>query len=354
MEEITRFEALEAIRPEWSALFERCPTATPFQSPEWIISWWRHFGGGGELWAILLRSDGRLVGLAPLFIQQGGERNIRQVQLIGTGITDYLDPIIDPEIVLSGAERIFAHLASHRSKWDLCDFQELRPDSPFLQASVDHGLQLRRGRQGASPVVRLAETVEAFQAALSPHHRRNLRQAKKRLEEAGGIERERADEARWPAFLEALFQLHRARWEERKLPGVLADSGIQRFHREAAAGLQRRGALRLFGLRHKGEIAAVIYAFVWRRRMYAYLGGFQPALARLSPGTLLIEHAMETAICEGVQEFDFLRGTEAYKYLWGSHDRINHRLLLWHSSLPAESLISDSSGMEVGREASAN
>jgi hypothetical protein len=34
IEEITTTEALEGLRAEWSALWARCPLATPFQSPE--------------------------------------------------------------------------------------------------------------------------------------------------------------------------------------------------------------------------------------------------------------------------------------------------------------------------------
>ena len=38
--------SMEALRPEWEALWERCPAATPFQSPSWQIAWWRYFGTG--------------------------------------------------------------------------------------------------------------------------------------------------------------------------------------------------------------------------------------------------------------------------------------------------------------------
>jgi CelD/BcsL family acetyltransferase involved in cellulose biosynthesis len=87
-------------------------------------------------------------------------------------------------------------------------------------------------------------------------------------------------------------------------------------------------------LRSDGKIAAVLYAFVWLGRMYGYLGGFRPEMARCSPGAVLIDHVIGAAIGERLREFDFLRGREAYKYLWGSRDRINHRLLIWHAPLP--------------------
>ncbi|HZR46916.1 MAG TPA: GNAT family N-acetyltransferase, partial [Candidatus Manganitrophaceae bacterium] len=311
IEEITRFDAFEALSSEWSDLLDRCPTSTPFQSPEWILPWWRHFGGG-SLWVLALRREGRLVGLAPFFIHPVGEKGIKQVALIGTGITDYLDLILQPDAAFGGTEAILNRLALHRAEWDLCDFQELRPSSFLLAFPASNGLQLRSGFQEVCPALSLPDTQGEFQIKFSPEHRRNIRNARKRLEAAGELAIETASEATLPEFLEALFALHRARWEERRLPGVLADSAVQAFHREAAAGFQKRGCLRLYALRSGGKIAAALYAFAWRGRMYGYLGGFRPEMARFSPGTVLIDHVLEAAIGEKLREFDFLRGREAY------------------------------------------
>ncbi len=54
--------------------------------------------------------------------------------------------------------------------------------------------------------------------------------------------------------------------------------------------------------------------------MYYYLGGFDPDYAALSPGALLVGHAIEAAVREGAVAFDFLRGREAYKRRWGARD----------------------------------
>src|SRR5437016_5851015 len=60
VEELTTLKALEAIRPDWSSLWDRCEAATPFQSPDWLIPWWRHLGEG-ELMVLALRQNGRLI-----------------------------------------------------------------------------------------------------------------------------------------------------------------------------------------------------------------------------------------------------------------------------------------------------
>jgi CelD/BcsL family acetyltransferase involved in cellulose biosynthesis len=83
--------------------------------------------------------------------------------------------------------------------------------------------------------------------------------------------------------------------------------------------------LRLHALRLDGAVIAALYALADRpgrgdRRVYFYLGGFDPDRAALSPGALLVGHAIEAAVREGAVAFDFLRGQEAYKRRWGARD----------------------------------
>ena len=81
--------------------------------------------------------------------------------------------------------------------------------------------------------------------------------------------------------------------------------------------------LRLYLLRLGQTPLAVYYGFFANGIAYAYLSGFDPDRAELSPGTQIVGHAIEEAVREGVREFHFLRGGEAYKYAWGAVDRIN-------------------------------
>ena len=59
-----------------------------------------------------------------------------------------------------------------------------------------------------------------------------------------------------------------------------------------------------------------------------------PEFAALSPGTLVIGTAIESAIREGCGEFDFLRGDEEYKYFWGAAVRPNVLRKLFHTGGP--------------------
>lgn len=96
---------------------------------------------------------------------------------------------------------------------------------------------------------------------------------------------------------------------------------MQGFHRAAAAGLLAAGMLRLYRLWIGDVVGEIYYGFAAKGRAYAYLGGFDPAQPRLSPGMQIIAHAIERAVAEGAASFDFLRAAEAYKYVWGAVGR---------------------------------
>ena len=324
LERISDINRLEGIRSEWTTLWERCPDATPFQSPEWILPWWRHLGGG-ELLAMGLWQDKELVGLAPLFIHEWMGR--RQISPLGVSISDYTEFLLLPENAAEGAGLILDCLAELGEQWDICILPEVKQDSILLQASVD-GLNKESEPSEVCPVLELASSEEAFEAGLSGHLLRNLRRGRNLLESLGGAKIETAHAETVSEFMDALFELHAARWKKQAEPGVLAAPQVKAFQREAADGLFKRGALKLYGLRRREGLASVMYDLVAHGVMYAYLGGFDPALERVSPGALLTFHAIQDAIRSGCREYDFLRGKEDHKYVWGAQDRANYRLVL--------------------------
>ena len=323
IEEITEARELEALAPEWDALWERLPGATPFQSPAWLLPWWRHVFGGGKLWALALRVDGRLAGLAPFFIYGTQERT---VAVLGAGISDYPDVLVEPE----SAGPIFEHVARRASEWDVCNFQDLRPGSPLPAVACAANLESRTHVCSVCPVISLPGTWAELEARLPAGLRTGLRRARRRLDKIGASFEEAGADT-MAEFMEALFRLHTARWKSRDEPGMLPEGALREFHCESAAGLQCRGMLRLYGLRAAGRLIAVLYGFAARGRFYAYLSGFDPALERFSPGAALLAMAVERAIAEGLREFDLLRKRESYKYLWGAKEQANRRLLVWHS-----------------------
>jgi CelD/BcsL family acetyltransferase involved in cellulose biosynthesis len=299
-------EGLERLKPEWWELFQCCPRATPFQSPQWLMPWTRHLYGGGEIWALAIRDQGALIGFAPLFcwgIQQ------RTVSFLGAGISDYGDLLFAPGLERECVDAVWSFLESRRDRWDVLDLQELRGGSGLLE-----------GRRAEECSVCPVLDLDGYPGAMDPKHRTDVRRALNKLRSRSEVQFAMANEGDFSGHLEEFFRLHEVRW------GAMEDS-LRRFHREVAAEFLASGALRLCVLFVDKAPAAAIYAFASGQALYCYLSGYDPAMAKLSPGAVLLGWLIEQAIAEGIREVDFLRKTEAYKYHWGARDRVNYQLL---------------------------
>ncbi|HEY1300493.1 MAG TPA: GNAT family N-acetyltransferase [Stellaceae bacterium] len=304
--------ALAALEGPWWELWRRSPNATPFQSPAWLLPWWRAFSPGRLATAALWRK-GRLLALLPLYVEPGPDPRMLP---IGIGTSDYLDMLIDPESAPPALSLLLPALAREVADWRCCRFEELPPDAAAFRLPSAGDFIERLECQSACPVLDPARPLPA-------EVRRSLRRAVRRAEASGRLAILRIGPDETDGFLARLFVLHGQRWRQAGEAGVLADSAVRRFHRDAVALLAQAGLVRLYEYRLNGQVLAAYYGLIDRGRAYAYIGGYDPEFAALSPGSVLLAHAIDEARREGATEFHLLRGREAYKYKWGAVDRWN-------------------------------
>jgi CelD/BcsL family acetyltransferase involved in cellulose biosynthesis len=304
---------LREIGPQWSSLWCADPDSTPFQSPEWLLPWWRQFGQP-ELRAITISDRGRLIGLLPFYIYREPGGGQRQMLLIGAGTSDYLDGIFSPECTVL-AIRAALDILAQTEGWDTLIASQLRPQSKLFRAfsALSRTQPFQAEHCGAMPAVRVQQ--------LPVKIRRNAMYYRNRAQRLGTIELVIADQSNWPALFAELQQLHTEHWQTRGEPGVLADPRVLDWHRDAIPGLLASGILRLCALRLKGQTLGLLYSLVDAptrpvRTQYLYLTAYSMENAELRPGTLLLASAIEHAAKEGIQRIDMLRGDEAYKQIW--------------------------------------
>jgi len=313
----TTLAGIEALAAEWAALWERDDTATPFQHPAWLLPWMRAFQPRAST-ALVARRGERAVGILPLFhFTDGTGRQV--VSLAGAGVSDYRDLLVDSgdDERAVGAALVGALVAQ---PWEVADLGELRAGSLLLETPLPYGLAATVTDGERCPIVPL-QPGGAPLRGVPLGQRERLADARRRAAREG-LRVEAARAGTVDELVEALFRLHEARWARRGGSGVLAAPEVQRFHREAARALWAAGILRLIGLRASdGRWVAVVHGMAARRRAYAYLSGFDPALDKISPGLVVVGALVESVEREGAMELDFLRGGEAHKYRWGAVDR---------------------------------
>jgi CelD/BcsL family acetyltransferase involved in cellulose biosynthesis len=305
---VTDAAALPALAAEWDALWRRCPGATPFQSPHWLLPWWRQFGTDAPRVA-LLRDGDALAALLPLYVLREGEAE--KTLPIGVGVTDYIDALVAPDAPPDTVRRLLAAALGGTC----CDLPDLAPDAVLRRADAPPGWRDEVVQGETCPVLVLgADCVPS-------RMRRKLRMNRHRADRAGSWRVERVAAEDFADALAVLIRLNGARWEE---AGVFGDARVRAFHAEAGPRLLAAGLLRFVVLRLEGQIVAAVYALQDAgERIFLHLGGFDAAQAFISPGTLLLGALIEEAMAEGRRELHFLRGAESYKYAWGAQDRRN-------------------------------
>ncbi len=230
--------------------------------------------------------------------------------LIGSGISDYLEPAVAPESCSDVVEQLRAYLESD-SNWDVCNWQDLSFDSPL--------------RRLASTIVdetecyslKLEGSFEAYWKARSKSLRQNVRRDKQKAEMRAPLHFEvspRAD----AEPMQALIQLHAARWRKHGQPGMIDANRSAEFLRDVARQFAAQDMLRLFSIRFEGQIAAVIFGFEYAGTLFNYLTAFDPQYEALGLGRTLLYESLRYSFEHGYRAWDFLRGNEPYKLWWGA------------------------------------
>lgn len=331
----SEFRALET---EWTTLQEARPDTPIFLTWAWIDCWQRHFQP--TFWILTVRSaSGQLLGIAPWMIER--RRGLRCLCFLGSGMAqpDHLDILAQPAHQASVMGAIAEAVRTRRSEWDLLQLQGLAADS-LLPSTLSAELGQALERTGTlCPYIPLAEITDwdSFQKQrLSSHMRsKGLRYLQNLLqrENPEQVFYERIENAQdISVAMETLIAQHRDRWQQKQTYTPFEDSRFLDFHRDFAREAAKRGWLGLYRLRIGTQTIATVYGFHYRNRFFDYQHALDNAWAKFSPGRQLISFILQDCIRQGRSEYDFLCGTEKYKFSWTKETR-KDRNLIWSSGL---------------------
>lgn len=302
---------LEPVASEWNDLAARARNV--FATVEFLSTWWRHFGGDSDCHLVLARdADGRLVAGLPLYASK--RRPMRVVRFLGHGPGDQLGPVHAPSDRLAAAGALRDFLEKRNDRWDVLLGQQFPGDEGWA-ALLGAVPLVREG----SPSVRFrGRDWDEFLAGLSPKLRQEVGYHRRRLERNHEIGFRLCDDPdRLSADLDMLFELHQEQWGAR---GSAFGGEREAFHRDFARLALDRGWLRLWLLEVDGQPVAAKYNFRFAGVEFSYQAGRRQAWSRSSVGVVVLAHALQRALEDGVDEYRFLRGGEHYKYRFSDHD----------------------------------
>src|SRR5207302_569350 len=86
----------DTMREEWNELLNQSASDSVFLRWEWMHTWWDIFKQKRRLLILTARSNGRLVGIAPFYIETAGLLRTRYLKLCSEELSpDYLDIIAE-------------------------------------------------------------------------------------------------------------------------------------------------------------------------------------------------------------------------------------------------------------------
>ena len=315
------------LRDEWDDLAQRGMTDTPFQTLTYQESWWRNLQPeGSELHSIIIRSDdNQLTAIACLYIADQGV-----VRFNGcVEETDYLDLIVEARHAEEAWCLILDCLLSDGyPSWrllELCNIPEISPSRtilPRISEDLDHFVI--ESVSEVCPVIKLPDSFDDYLQSLDSKQRREIQ---RKLRRAHGsnvkltITGEQDDLQQ--AVTDFLNLLQKSTFEKRDW----LNEGRRALFLAVADAALHSNTLQLMFLEVNGRKAAALFNFNYRDRIWVYNSGLDPNLfGNLSLGVVLTAKAIEWAIENGLSEFDFLRGSETYKYRFGAQDTTVFRL----------------------------
>lgn len=297
----------EDLREDWTRLAEA--SRNVFATWEWAETWLRHHGHGREVTIAIFSRAGDVVGILPLI---HGSRHLRLVtRLVGHGPADEAGPICaaaDREEVAAAVPE-----ALRRAGRRIVLLERLPAWTDWAGAL---GGRVVAGE--ASPVLALpAGTWDDLLAGWSANRRGQARRLERQLARTHAHTYAlTTDEAALDADLDALFSLHRARWEE-----VTPFVAEQAFHRDFARTALRQGWLRLRRMEIDGRPVAAWYGLRFGDVESYYQAGRDPAFESDGVGRALLLHSIRAALESGATEYRFLRGNEAFKTRFATDDQ---------------------------------
>jgi hypothetical protein len=372
-------------RAAWDRLLAITPAATPFS--RWTLhrAWWDAYEPtaheqylvciapgpddpppGGPPVALAEIEPERICAIAPLMHRHQREptdletaTHLRRFQEPATQVSpeaktvffgasyhaDYATILCGPDRLEAASRAVAEALAAgpdptHGPKdWDVVDLRRLREVDPvvvaleraFRAAAPEEGWLVDREQEDVCPVVTFESADwEAYLGTLGKHARHEIRRKIRRAHEKGDVRFRLVDPT--PEAVETLIALHQARWgTEGLFPDTEGGARSRRFmHRlaelEGAEGDDRQ--LQMGSLEVDGRPIFATVGFDDGTTCYFYNAGLDPMARDLSPGVTGTAAYLRDRLEAGRRRFDFLRGSEPYKYEWGAVDEPIHRLLV--------------------------
>ena len=333
----------------WDETLNRSTENNIFLTWEKMAPSVNHLEQNSSLKILCATEDTKLVGIAPFRITHKGLKGYLGYDIIEpltNGETDYTG-LIMTEQQDQCLHQFLAHLFNQKD-WDLMYLPDLPQTSPSLalirNATDIPKFEIEKGV--ICPYVAIPGSKEKLLKILSRKFEKKLKKSITKLErEQGRVELKNYYElGSLEQTIQILIDLHQKRWTSRGNSGIFMKKKSRDITLQTAKYFAEKNWLRMYFLTVNDKPIAVELNLEYKGKMYCHLKGFDPEYYKYRVGSLLTLKVLEKCIEEGIVEYDFMQGNEAYKFDWTSKYRQNINLKWVNEKLSSKIL---DSGLKV-------
>lgn len=344
VETVSDWHSFLDLAPVWNHLVAEAGIDHPFLTHEWVREWWESFGADKKLHILVVRAGQDPIAIAPLMLSSArmyGLR-VRRLEFIHNVHTPRFDFVVTRRSEET-YRAIWGYLLSQKAKWDVLEMRDLPTASQtlkeFPRLAVEGGFLIGIWPSANSPYVPLQGTWDGYFKGLRSHHRSNMRNRLKRLEQLGQVGMEILSHGeQLQGALEEGLRIEAAAWKGKAGSAISSRAELRHFYKSLAERAAQRGWLRLHFLNVNGQRIAFAYSLCYENKLYVLKIGYDPSFAPYSPCNLLTYMALGNAFEVGLAEYDILGVDDKWKLDWTKEVRPHCWMFVFSDGLRARVL----------------
>jgi CelD/BcsL family acetyltransferase involved in cellulose biosynthesis len=317
---VTEFGRLEQLSADWLRLWNASARREIFQDFGWIRAFWKTYGQNMCVCSPVVFEGRKVCGILPLAVQR------HTLQFLGAPGSDYNDILCEEHGAADVLRIALEGVLYLRGAWKTCILANLSSQSLIIRHLQDLPNHLKKRLNlmfGCScPTIVLGENPASVLAPLL--RKESLRRHSNQLQELGQLVfRHLENRADIRQHLIKFFKQHIERWAMIGRSSHFLQPESRHFYAALVEELDPSRQLRFGVLELDGQPIAYHFGFELDGKFIWYQSAFNVDYWECSPGEVLLGELLRYARENGLREFDFTVGGEAYKSRFANQFREN-------------------------------
>ncbi|MDA1015206.1 MAG: GNAT family N-acetyltransferase [Planctomycetota bacterium] len=358
--EVNSIDELNEFRPVWHHLLRDSRDASFVQTPEWLETFWEHFGANQKLRLLVMAQDGETAAIVPFVVMTADTSagRLRYLTLPWTFLGIGHRPIgVNASYALTLAAR---HIRRTVRDWDIIDYRCIEANSAdrgrVKNALALGGLNLNVRAWGEGSSIDFPNGgFEEYWNSRGTTLRDNVRRSEDALARTGDLaftryrpsvgrveSREPAvgseSSLRWDLF-NACEEIDESAHSAQIGNGIIETNSLNLFQRDIHAIAARGGHADLTMLLINDQPVAFAYHFVHGKRVEAIRIGCRADVDTTHASALLVHQTLQDSFMRGDREYVNCTGSTSWLADWQTKQYAGYRYTYFSPKAPRAQLL---------------